>query len=175
MILVIRKIAQHSAQRQNRYETINVNKILTYFRRCVFLLCNFRYSNSTTGYIKWCTFPRILAGENGLVNCDNFKTDYLCPKNSSHLVSRATVCDGSSCGDCLSGYDDGYGTGFKCFKNKSYCGLPQVFLYDNVPDCDDHADICFHDQKYFSFIFNFYLNMDYVYQKKFYYTCFSTD
>jgi len=100
------------------------------------------------GNVLRCTFPRILAGVDGLVNCFHFDVLYPCPYNSGSQVQRESVCDRSFCEDCISGDDFVAGAGvFKCLKDGRYCGLPEVFLYDNVPDCLYGEDLCFLDHR----------------------------
>ena len=109
----------------------------------IFLL-HFSYLPVDATEQTFCTFPRILAGKEGFIECANFSSHYPCPANSSHLSQRSTVCDDMPCNDCdQSQVSHGSGPGFKCLSNNSYCVLPQVLLYDDVPDCEKGEDLCF--------------------------------
>lgn len=93
-------------------------------------------------------------GEEGFVKCNEFRTYYPCPNRASAPWHRATVCDGDGCNNCDPNQkigEVGAGTGFKCqssHANKSsFCVLPQVLLYDNIPDCAGGEDLCFNDER----------------------------
>ena len=87
-------------------------------------------------------FPRILAGNTGLLDCSHFNTNYPCP-NSTNESRRSSMCDKHSCESCLFGDTYGAGHGFKCLKHEKICRLPQEFIHDNVSDCDRGEDLCF--------------------------------
>jgi len=114
---------------------VKIMQVIIYF---------FRYFQNETKEEVVCTFPRLLTGEPGFVECKNFTTHYSCPSNTSNLSERTSVCDLVPCNDCeQSQISYGAGPGFKCQSNFQYCVLPQVLLYDNVPDCADGEDLCF--------------------------------
>ena len=99
-------------------------------------------ATNDTGSSVTCTFPRLFVGIEGFIECIEFNTSYPCPE-SSDRIPRSNVCDEDPCNDCLEEAEHSPRNGFKCIKNNQYCILPQMFLYDDVPDCQNGEDLCF--------------------------------
>ena len=64
--------------------------------------------------------------------------------DSGTCVDRDSICDGIFDRLCPEDSERQRGIGFKCIRNGKMCVLPQRLLLDDISDCDNGEDLCFH-------------------------------